>query len=334
MNREYKNGGSRPVTLVTGATGTIGPFLVQRLLDQGYEVRVLLRRQPSPDLLHRSVQIFLGDITDSRILNKAAAGADVILHLAAKLHINDPDSANRKEYHRVNVEGTKRLVEAAQSAHISRLVFFSTINVYGPSQPGVLLDENSDTDPNSWYAETKLLGEQIALAGVPTVSLRLAAVYGPRMKGNYLRLMHALRRGRFVMIGNGMNRRTLIHTYDVCSAALLAAEHPSAVGQIYNVTDGEVYTVQEILEAICRGLGKERPKLCLPVKLARFCTGVFEDVSKTFGLRSSISRAMIEKFMEQSAVSGEKIQRELGFRPEYDLWKGWQEIVRELTAGE
>ena len=134
------------------------------------------------------------------------------------------------------------------------------------------------------------------------------------------------------MVGNGMNRRTLIHAKDVCSAALLAAEHPSAEGEIFNVTDGEVYTVQEILKAICNSLGKETPKIHLPVALVRLCAGLFEDMSKIFGLRASISRATIEKFIEESAVSGQKIQRDLGFRPEYDLWTGWQETVRELIV--
>jgi len=305
---------------------------VRRLFDQGYQVRVLLRRKPSPDLFPRSVQVFLGDIADSRILNNAVAGAAVVFHLAAKLHANDTLPDLRAEYQRVNVEGTRRLVEAAQATHISRFVFFSTINVYSPAQPGMLWDEQSDTNPDSWYAETKLMGEHIALAGAPTVALRLAAVYGPRMKGNYLRLLHALSRRRFVMVGNGMNRRTLIHAKDVCSAALLAAEHPSAEGEIFNVTDGEVYTVQEILKAICNSLGKETPKIHLPVALACLCAGLFEDMSKIFGLRASISRSTIEKFIEESAVSGQKIQRDLGFRPEYDLWTGWQETVRELIV--
>jgi UDP-glucose 4-epimerase len=322
----------RPVALVTGATGVIGPLLVKHLLDQGYEVRVLLRSLASPDFLPRSVQVFEGDITDSCSLDKAVSGADFIFHLAAKLHINDADPAIHAELNKVNVEGTRRLTEAARVAHTGRVIFFSTSNVYGPTRPGVLLDENSETNPKSCYAETKLLGEHIALAEAPTVVLRLAAVYGPRMKGNYKRLLHSLRRGRFVMVGNGINRRTLIHTNDVCSAALLAAEHPSAEGETYNLTDGEVHTVKEIITAICNALGKETPKLHLPVKLVSTCAGVFEDVSKTLGFRSSISRSTIEKFLEESAVSGEKIQRELGFRPKYDLWTGWQETVRELTA--
>jgi nucleoside-diphosphate-sugar epimerase len=161
----------RPVALVTGATGVIGPLLVKHLLDQGYEVRVLLRSLASPDFLPRSVQVFEGNITDSCSLDKAVSGADFIFHLAAKLHINDADPAIHAEYNKVNVEGTRRLTEAARNAHTSRLIFFSTINVYGPTQRGVLTDEDSDTDPKTWYAETKLLGERIALAGLPTVVL-------------------------------------------------------------------------------------------------------------------------------------------------------------------
>jgi nucleoside-diphosphate-sugar epimerase len=112
----------------------------------------------------------------------------------------------------------------------------------------------------------------------------------------------------------------------------LAAEHPAAEGEIYNLTDGKVHTVKEIITAICKALGKEAPKLHLPVKLVSTCAGVFEDVSKTLGFRSSISRSTIEKFLEESGVSGDKIQRELGFKPQYNLWTGWREIVQEMNV--
>jgi nucleoside-diphosphate-sugar epimerase len=87
--------------------------------------------------------------------------------------------------------------------------------------------------------------------------LRLRAVYSSRIKGNYERLTHALARNRFIPIGNGLNRRTLVYDKDVSGAAVLAVSHPAAVGRVFNVTDGEFHTLNEIIEFICSALGRK-----------------------------------------------------------------------------
>jgi len=318
------------MALVTGATGAIGQVLVQKMLSQGYQVRVVVRHTLPPNSLPESVSVFRGDITDSHVLNAAATGADVIFHLAAKLHVNNPTPPLHEEYKWVNVEGTRCLVEAAQRAQVRCLIFFSTINVYGPSQPGQILSENSPLYPDSWYAETKAQGEQIVLSRLPAVVLRLAAVYGPGMKGNYARLVRALARGLFVPVGNCSNRRTLVHVQDVVTAALLAAQHPAAAGQIFNVTDGQVHTLNEIIAAICQALGRRPPRLYVPVAPVRLAAGLLEDALGIMGRQSPVGRSTIDKFVEDVAAHGDRIQTELGFRPAYDLEAGWQETIAEL----
>ena len=321
------------VAFVTGATGTIGPILVRRLVDQGYQVRVLARSQPSPGLLPESARVHQGDITECQVMQAAMTGVHVVFHLAAKLHVSNPIASLRAEYQRVNVRGTRCLVEAAREAGVLRLVSFSTISVYGPSQPGQVLDECSPLRPDSWYAETKAEGEQAVLGGIRSVVLRLAAVYGPRMRGNYPRLLDAIRKRRFVMIGDGCNRRTLVHTNDVCAAALLAASHPDAEGRVYNITDGRVHTMQDIIRAICAALGQHPPRLHLPVGPVRLAAGLLEDGFHVLGRRSPIGRSVVDKLTEDVTVSGERIQQELGFRPQYDLSTGWQEAVRGMSSG-
>ena len=326
------------LALVTGATGAVGPALVWRLHEEGYRVRILTRR-PSPSIaLPESIQVVVGDITDDQAVRRATADAAVVFHLAAKLHINDPSPSLRAEYERVNVEGTRRLVEAARAAGVCRLVFFSTVCVYGPGQPGHVLDETSPLCPQTLYAQTKRQAEEIVLAArqectaVPLgVVLRLAAVYGPRIKGNYARLVAALRKGWFIPLGTGDNRRTLVYDQDVATAALLVAEHPQAAGQVYNVTDGAVHTFNDILAAICRALGRRSPRYCLPVAPVRVMAGLLEDSVRLAGRRSPIGRATIDKLLEDVAISGYKIQ-DLGFCPRFDLVTGWQETVRQMST--
>ena len=317
--------------LVTGANGAIGSTLVRRLLEQGYAVRALVRESSASEM-PPGVEVVQCDITDCQLVRQAVARMDVVFHLAAKLHVNEPAPALKDEYFRVNVEGTRCLAGAAVAAGVKRLVFFSTINVYGNSRPDQLLDEETPPRPDSLYSETKIEGEKIALAELPSVVLRVAAVYGPGMKGNYPRLVRALRRRRLALVGDGRNRRTLVHTDDVCAAAIAAAERTEAAGQIYNVTDGRVHTMREIISAIAAALERRPPMLHLPARPVRVIAGVLEDGLRVIGKRSPVGRATIDKLLEDIAVSGDKIQHQLGFRPRFDLRAGWRQTVEQLES--
>lgn len=316
--------------LVTGAGGAIGFSLVERLLARGYAVRALVRESATVVPLADGVEIVRGDITDCALVRQAVAGADAVFHLAAKLHINNPSLALKDEYFRTNVEGTRCLARAASAANVERFIFFSTINVYGSTRPGQLFDEAASLNPDSWYAETKIEGERIVLGELPSVVLRVAAVYGPRMKGNYPRLVEAVRRGRLAFIGDGRNRRTLVHETDVCDAAIAALEHDAAAGQTFNVTDGRVHTMREIIAAIASALEQRPPRLSLPARPVRLIAGLLEDGLRLAGKSSPIGRATIDKLTEDIAVSGDKLQSELGFHPRFDLQTGWRQTVAEI----
>ncbi len=160
--------------------------------------------------------------------------------------------------------------------------------------------------------------------------MRLGAVYGSRIKGNYERLTHALARHRFIPIGNGLNRRTLVYDKDVGRAAALAVSHPAAAGRVFNVTDGEFHTLNEIIESICSALGRKPPRLSLPVGPTRTLIGLIEKGSHAIGLKPPITRAIIDKYTEDIAVNSQRIQTELRFKPQYDLESGWRETIQEM----
>jgi UDP-glucose 4-epimerase len=162
--------------------------------------------------------------------------------------------------------------------------------------------------------------------------LRLGAVYGSRIKGNYERLTHALARHRFIPIGNGLNRRTLVYDKDVGRAAALAVSHPAAAGRVFNVTDGEFHTLNEIIESICSALGRKPPRLSLPVGPTRIVAGLIEKGANTIGIKFPVTRETVDKYTEDIAVDDSLIQQELGFIPQYDLRAGWEETIREMRA--
>ena len=321
--------------LVTGATGAIGPTLVERLQSAGYQVRVLAQRQLQSSFFGSSVQVELGDICDPAAVGRLMEGADVVFHLAAKLHIPDPPPEIHAEYRRVNVEGTRNVVQHAVAAGVRRLVYISTVTVYGPTD-GQVVNESAPLRPDTIYSRTKIEGEQVALAAQRadneplSVVLRLATVYGSRQKGNFQRLVQALARGRFVPVGGGRNRRTLVYVRDAVEAMLLAAEHQEALGCIFNVTDGCVHTMRDILIAICRALGRPVPRLYVPLPVARAGAASLEYAFALVGRRAPLTRATLDKFAEDAAYSGQRIQIELGFRPAYNLKAGWQETIAEL----
>jgi UDP-glucose 4-epimerase len=321
--------------LVTGTTGAIGPRVVHALAKTGYRIRALSIDAPKAGIFPQNVEVLIGDVTDGLAVQSAMQDVDAVVHMAALLHIVNPPPELRVKYERVNIGGTATVVEAAIKAGVKRVVLFSTIAVYGTSD-GCVLNEMSPTHPDTFYAQTKCAAEQIVLNargadGQPLGTvLRLGAVYGSRIKGNYERLTRALARHRFIPIGNGLNRRALVYDKDVGRATALAVSHPAAAGRVFNVTDGGFHTLNEIIESICSALGRKPPRLSLPVGISRALAGLIEKGCHLIGLKSLAIRAMIEKYTEDIAVDGSLIQKELDFVPQYDLKTGWEETIREM----
>jgi UDP-glucose 4-epimerase len=321
--------------LVTGATGAVGPRVVSALHEAGHRVRTLSLDAPPAGAWLEAVDARLGDITDPAAVQTAMVGVDGVIHLAALLHIINPPPELRSRYERINVGGTANVVEAARQAGVGRVVFFSTIAVYGASA-GSVLTEASPLRPDSFYAQTKVDAERIVLSakhadGTPMGTvLRLGAVYGARIKGNYWRLLLSLARGRFIPIGAGNNRRTLVYDKDVALAAALALRHPGAEGSVFNITDGRCHSMNNIIETLCDALGRRPPRLSLPLGPIRFLAGAIEDAGQAFRIKTPILRATIDKYTEDVAVDGRKFCTQTGFVPKYDLADGWRETVDEM----
>jgi len=132
------------------------------------------------------------------------------------------------------------------------------------------------------------------------------------------------------MVGDGNNRRTLIHINDLCRAAVLAGQHPDAPGQIYNVTDGQIYTMENIIEAIYAAYCKKPPRFKLPAGMLRIFFGLTEDGLGLLKFRSPVGRSTVTQLTKDLAISSEKIQKELGFKPQYSLLEGWRRVANQI----
>ncbi|MBF0411544.1 MAG: NAD-dependent epimerase/dehydratase family protein [Desulfamplus sp.] len=368
--------------LVTGASGKIGTLLVTELLRQNFKVRVLLRKQslypsnefifssrscssntfsyPSPVfLVSPDVEIVWGDITDYHSVLDATSGVDYIFHLAALLHINNPDPSLYGKYYDINVIGTRNVFDAALKSGVQRVILFSTISVYGSSSINSLNSdraiyssnqvvnnifpnkdifyESSPVNPLSIYSKTKVLAERYQSSFVTI--LRLASVYGTRVTGNYLRLIEAVKRGFFIIPVNkeGFSvYRTLIHENDVVLGAILAATHPEAAGKIYNLTDGDIHSLEDIVKAVADAFSVNVRILRIPAKPIHKFSNVIRRYNRIniSPISRNIEKALsaVDKLMENIAVDGHKIQIELGFKPQYDLQSGWYHALADKKA--
>lgn len=328
---------SQPLALITGATGALGPRIAWTLHAAGYRLRTLSAHHASPLLLPPNSDMRVGSITNKQVVLESMDSVDVVIHMAALLHITQTGATMAELYDDVNVKGTGHVVDAALRENVRRLVFFSTIAVYGETFQGVA-NENSPTAPETDYARSKLRAEDLVLAArnqegasIGTV-LRLAATYGPRVKGNYMRLLKSLSNNRFIPLGPGANRRTLIYDQDVARLTLTALEKRAAAGGVFNATDGDLHTVEDIIVAMCNALKRTPPRLFLPLRVARFAAATVDQAFKLAGQSSPSIQSALEKYTGDLAISGELAQRELGFSPLYDLNAGWEETVQQMRA--
>jgi UDP-glucose 4-epimerase len=323
--------------LVTGAAGAIGPSVVRALVVAGSEVRALIMDTGDRSVLPAGVETVMGDLTDSTTIPRAVQGMETVVHLAGLVHRTriPPELVDR--YRQVNVDATRQLVSAAMQHGVRHFVFASTIAVYPCGLDGPATE---DTPPivTSLYTETKLAAEQAVLAarranGVACGTvLRLAAVYGPRVKGNYNRLVRALASRRFVPVGGGGNHRTLVYVDDVARAIVLALDHPSALGRIFNVCDERSYAMRDIVRSICDALGRTPPTFAVPESAARLGAWMAEAAFRSLGREAPVDRRTVEKYLEHVAVSGQRLEREVGFRPTTSLHDGWHATVAAMRA--
>jgi UDP-glucose 4-epimerase len=214
---------------------------------------------------------------------------------------------------------------------VSRFIYYSSTSVYGATQGHAPADEQSQIRPTGAYAESKAAGEEIVagMFGDGATVLRLAAVYGPRVRGNYLRLFQAISRGRYVSVGPGLNRRTLVFVDDVASAAALVSRTNLARQRVFNVTDGQIHHLRDIVCAIALSVGRAPPTLQVPIGPAQIAARLL-DLAAALRLGPTSGTALLVKYLEDSAVRGDQIQEKLGFQPSFDLTSGWRRVVESM----
>lgn len=248
--------------LVTGGAGFIGSHIVRALLEQWAEVRVLdnFSSGKRENLSGLDVEIIEGDLRDSSRVAEAVRGVEIIFHEAAFVSV--PASMEKpQECFDVNITGTSILLEAARKAGVKRVIVASSAAVYGEST-AIPLVEDIPLKQLSPYAVSKRVGEMYAelytrSLGLEVVALRYFNVYGPRQRPDSMYaaavpifIRHLLDNKPITIFGDGGQSRDLINVRDVVQANLLAARHPDAPGQIFNVCTGVETRLLDLIDIL------------------------------------------------------------------------------------
>lgn len=259
--------------LVTGATGFIGKFLVERLLNDHHSVRVLVRSGCQHNFTNCDVKV----IVDSNIQSDYLFGVKVVIHLAARAHVmSEKIKGTDNPYWQPNVEFTNNLAIMAAAAGVERFIFLSSAKVFGEGFDGNRpYSEENIPSPVGLYAESKFSAE-LALREICKISkmqfviIRPPVVYGPGVRANFLSLMKAIKICAPLPLNGLKNKRSIIFIDNLNDFICLCLWHKNAVNQIFTVSDERPLTLTELSNLISNFMGVRLIKFQLPFFLIHF----------------------------------------------------------------
>lgn len=314
---------------VTGANGFTGSHLVKALEQRGDTVVALVRKSSNlARLAGTKAQLVYGDITDRQALETAMAGVDWVFHTAAYVELGLVDAAMME---RVNVEGTRRVLEVAKAAGVSKLVYCSTIGVYGDTQ-GRVIDETFQRQQKNFssaYDSTKYqaqqLVDQFAAEGLPVVSVMPSGIFGVD-DPHFGPILQTFLKGKLKVWAGGKRITGIVHVDDLVEAMLLAAEKASP-GAHYIISAGDMST-QEMFEFLSRETGVAVPWE-VPEPLVRLAGNLLDPIGRLLAWQPPISRERVHYVYDRCVrVSGNKAREELGWQP-----RSIEQTLRDVVQG-
>ena len=312
---------------VTGGTGFVGGHVARKLHERGDDV-VALVRTPSKatQLRELGCEIVEGDLSDEDVIRKAVVGCDAVFHIAAMYEVGIQPSRHAAMYD-ANVKGTERVLDAAVEAGVGRIVYVSTVGVFGDTK-GRVVDETYEREPTgfmSYYEETKFFAHELAkdriAKGAPIVIVQPGGIYGPgdpSVVGTLIGLIKRFGLPLLVFPDAGFN---LVFVEDVADGIILAYDK-GRVGESY-ILGGDIMNMRDALQLISRAAGKRVPKRVLPPALMRLSTPIWPVISRLTGLPPNATELMANVGATFYATDA-KARGELGYAP--------RDVQTSLTA--
>jgi nucleoside-diphosphate-sugar epimerase len=321
--------------LVTGASGFLGRATAAAVRDAGHEVRTFQRRPSGVD----GVTDVLGTMTDAAGVERAVADVDAVVHLAAKVSLaGDP-----ADFVRVNVDGTRTLVDAARAAGVARFVAVSSPSVAhtGSSLTGTDAAPAEPERARGDYARTKAAAELLALAAdapdFAVVAVRPHLVWGPGDTQLVGRIVERARAGRLPLLDSGAALIDTLYVDNAAAAMVAALDHaadPAVHGNAYVVTNGEPRPVAELLAGICAASGVPAPRVHVPAGVARVTGSLVEAVWR---VRPGADEPPMTRFLAEQLSTAHwfdqrRTRRDLHWTPSVSIDEGLARLAAAVRT--
>jgi nucleoside-diphosphate-sugar epimerase len=311
--------------LITGNSGFIGRFLARKLVEKNYAVVGLDIKQDNH--ARDYAQCLKGDILHKGDVEKTVELADFIIHLAAKHH---DFGISEEEFYKVNVEGTKNLLDCASRKNIKKFIFVSSVAVYNDENMPV--DEATELKPNNFYGKSKLEAEDLVREWVDkdttrsVIIVRPAVVFGPYNYANMYKLIDNIYKGKFIFVGRGDNIKSVAYVENLVDAIIFSMERMKPGLNIFNYSDEPHMTIEEIVNIISKPLGKSISRFRLPLRLVLTVASIFDLIARASGKNLPIQAFRIKKFAQDTFYKS-NIIKETGFKPRISLEEGFRNMV-------
>ena len=304
------------VTLI-GASGFVGTRLID-LLKVDHQIKNI-DIQSSHFFQEYTVT---GDVRDFNSINGLLTGTDLVVLLAAQ-HRDDVTPTSL--YYDTNVEGMKNVLKAMECNGIKRMVFFSSVAIYGLNKDNP--DENTPADPFNHYGKSKWQAEQVRQEWYKTHNdwnidiIRPTVIFGERNRGNVYNLLHQLSTGRFLKIGNGRNVKSMAYVGNVVAFVRYMIENVTEGYNIFNYIDKPDLNMNQLTELVCSKLGKKIPAISFPYWIGMAGGYFFDFISFISRKKLEVSSVRVKKYCSTTQFDSTKA-RNTGFVAPYTLSEG------------
>jgi len=305
--------------LVTGATGFVGSHLVEALRRRGHEVTALARSPRKAEALtSQGARVVAGDLYDAAALDRAAAGQDIVYHVAGVVAARD-----EAEFLRANRDGTRNILDAAERSGNPRFVLVSSLAAAGPAPLGAPLTGRETPRPVTAYGRSKLAAEEMVRGSALRWSvIRPPIVYGPRDR-EILKIFRLARLHLAPVFGDGSQELSAVHASDLAEALVAAGESPATIGGIYPACHPEVFTSAELGHAVARAMGRSVTTIRIPIPVARALLSLTEAGARLARQVTILTADKANEFF-QPAWTGDPgpLTRDTGWRATCNLQSG------------
>ena len=319
--------------LVTGATGFLGQALARRLRSQKADVSALGRNPAVLAQLEREgMRPIRADLADGEAVLAACQGQELVFHAGALA----APWGKAQDFFNSNVLGTQNVIAGCETHGVGRLIHVSTPSIYFgvDSLVNVREDAPLPARPVNEYARTKLLAEtEVDKAfgrGLPVITIRPRAIFGPGDTTILPRLIARLQTGRLPIIGDGRNLIDMTYVENVVDALLLcAASTPATLGKKYNITNGEATPLWPLIEKLCAALGYPYPQRHVPYPVADAAAALLEVVYCFLPGQPEppLTRYSVALLAKNTTLDISAARQELGYQPRVSVAEGFQRFV-------